>query len=1244
MEEEPFLAKDDDVRDDQEDNPEDEYQKLSEIEHVLEKPGMYMGAMSPEHKTVKIIDFNKMEGTATVMEAEVEEGQELLPHQKPFLKDFTLIEKEISTVDGLERSLLEPLSNAGDNAIKSRERGIPVGIIDVTVSDRYVSIYNEGRPISCQMHSKYGQYIPEVIFSDLRSGSNFNKKEQKKWAGTHGLGVKLTNIFSHEFVLEILNRSENIFYRQVFRKNMSEKSDPEVTQIDPNDSNISKTSYTRVTYRPDFKRFFANKDGEIFHIRRFQKKPDGSKELIEPIPLTTDPFHCHQCWVKNNADEKHGKFTPDFIAMMARVCLDFAFNSNVKIQFHYVPDKEMLDNLIAWSENGGDASAPPSPAFLEAKNLLFDSTAPLDFAKLYIPEIVLIKTPPIIYEDADTRLILLDTPYNGDIISFANGMPTREGGVHVNEWINKISGPVKDQIERINGIKITVGDVRRHVTIILSVYVPDPEFSGQTKERLVKPTPFANVSKEMTDIFAAWNAADALRKSMEQRKKNKIAKATDGKKSTYVKVKNLDDAEWAGTDNSHMCTLTIVEGLSAKPFWTRGLKYVGKDSRNTEGCLPVRGKMLNSRKADIDKIVKNKVLNDIKITVGLKENADYNDPKVRRSLRYNKVRIAADADPDGSHIKGLIINYLDGFKGLLESGFVEAMISPVIIVTRGRIRTLFYSMAEYEKWKLKTPNHESFEVDYFKGLGSSNEATIKDVFLNNMVQRFSCNDEDKDVLELAFGNNTAEARRQLYRMLVTLGHQNRMDAIQISRVEDLIYEELILFAIMANRRHIPLLSDGLKDSFRRVVYTARRAKAKLQGVEEFQAEVKKVTKYRHGPESLRNVVRGMAMDFPGSNNIPLLIGEGNFGSRIGLGEDAAAPRYLQCKPSPVLDMIFIHDDDVLLQSDVENGKETCVKTFYPIIPMMLVNGCDGMGWGWSTQCPPYNPMKLIEYIKYFIQFVKDGKPDSDFKPPALIPWWRGYEGEVYRKLQTGKIVNRGIFEDKVNACIVYELPIMMSGSRYAASLDKMVEKGRIKAWKPYGTNENKPQFKLTGYGEAFTNHLELHLESQICETNMTFMDDVNIPHHYAYGATQVCAQFCKIRYQKYVERKSAIIPKMEAELKILQLKLNFVEDVIAERLVLRNVSKGVIKAYMDEHGYPKDFLKMSLMSITKEKADELRQQMAEKQLVVENYRQMHPGDLWLRELDVLAAKLEEMYPKQWDMPSGYGRTKRLGEK
>ena len=1162
----------------QQEEVEEEYEVLDPEEHVRKRPDTYVGSLVMEIKECMIVIFGEN-------------------------NQFMIDTKDIEFVEGLERIFLEILSNAADNARRSRELGIPVGKMKVVVTSTSVTIYNEGRPISCGMHTKQRVPRPQLIFSHLRAGSNFSDLTEKKYAGRNGFGAKLTAIFSHEMTVRLANMEENCTYEQSYTEHLKKISEPKYGK--PNHDQ----SYTEITYKPDFRDFYANRNNEIFHITRMIKNDDGSQSLEEGAPLTDDPTHCPRCWDHNNGNATHGFFSEQFIGLMARLSLDFAFNCNVPIQFVY-----------------------------KNHNIMFDITKPIDLAGIYYPEIVNIKSEPIVYEsqDGDTRVLILDTPHNGNVISFANGMPTREGGIHVDEWIKAVSRKSKEDIERKTSVKLNVGDIKRHVTAFISVYVRLPQFSGQTKERLKGPKPKVYVTEEMQKTFASWGACEALLKSMQQRRTNKIAKATDGKKVDFVSVKDADDAGWAGTDKSIDCTLYVVEGLSAKSFWVRGLKYYPmQNPRNTLGCYPLRGKMLNPKKKTDEQIIKNKVLNDLKIMLGLKEKLDYSDVRNRRKLRYGKVVICADADPDGTHIKGLVINFLAGFEGLLESQFADAIVTPVMICTKGKAIFKHYSMSEYEKWKKITPDYSSYSHDYFKGLGSAKDNMIKDAFATPRMQRFQCNADDQEVLEVAFGATGAPARRELYRMLVKVSAEHRLDAIRISRIEDLIYEELILFAIMANRRAIPMLSDGLKDSQRRVVYTALKAKKKFQGVEEFQADVKKTTHYRHGPDSLRQVVVAMAGSYPGGNNVPMLQGEGNFGSRISLGKDASAPRYTSCRPHPILPYLFRAEDNVLLKYEYEESKVIGVHTFYPILPIMMMNGTSGTGWGWSTNCPSYNPMQLIAFVRYYVQHMKDTRGHKRFNPPDLVPWWRGYTGSIFRK-PNFKICNRGIFEDKNAACYIRELPIMTSGSAYEKKLNEMVKKGRIRMWKPITLDENCPQYRLEGYEGNFTKHEELHLESSIPESNMHFMDENFIPRHFHFGPKQLMAQFCKIRYAKYVDRKQKYIPKMEEDCRIMSLKIMFIEDVISERLVLRNRPKAEIMDYMDKKKYPKEFLKMTLMTITKEKADKLRKELEEKKAEIEDYKQTHPGDIWLKELDELCVQLEEHWPGQWGIHDGYG--------
>lgn len=1175
----------------QEINPEDEYDMLGEFEHILRRPDMYVGSTTLETKMMSLVEF--------------------LPDN-----NFRIVDREVRYVEGLERAYIEILSNAADNAKRSREMGIPVGKIDIRVTSKTVSIYNEGRAISHQWHSKYDMWIPHMIFFNLRAGSSFNDNMDRKYAGRNGLGAKLCGILSTSFEIDLANTREGMTHKQAALDNFATITDPVRTEI-PATPNSYEGSYTKVTWSPDFMRFYCNAVASNVH------NPPTS------TPITTDPYHCRVCWKQNKGrkpafrEEEEGEdvavFMDDFVGIMARLALDFAFNCNVPINFTYDPEEDD-DSKVS---------------------ILFNINTPLDFAKAYMPELVNIASPPIIYEsgDGDTRMVMLDTPYNGRAVSFANGMPTRLGGVHVNSWINGIAEELKEQLTKKSVINIGVADIRRHVTIFLSVYVPNPEFDGQTKERLKGPKPKVEIRDTDVKTFMQWNAVGAIRSGMEKRELSKIARTTDGKKRKFVSIKNADDAELAGSAEAYRCQAFLVEGASAKSFWEKGLKYV-RDSRKIYGCYPMRGKVLNTRKADTVRIIDNKVLNDIKEFVGLRENMDYNVDRNRSTLRYGKIIILTDADVDGIHIKGLLINYFSRYKGLIEQGCVIALLTPVITLSRGPRRLSMYSISEYDKWINITGDHEKWQTSYFKGLGSATDQMIKDAFTNPVKQVFECSPEDKEVLDMAFGSLQADVRKNLYRMLVDLKPADRMNSQQISKVEDMVYEELILYAVTANKRQIPKMTDGLKDVQGKIIYAAMKDSGSWDGVEEFQGYTKKLTKYHHGPDPLKGAIITMGQNFPRSNNIPFIEGRGNFGSRIGLGSKASPARYLSCRPSKIIDYMFREEDKVLLIPEMEDGKQTGYKYFLPILPPHLINRGEGVGWGWAHKSVQYNPFDLIEWVRYFVQHIKDGKPNSKFKPPSLLPWWRNYTGVMFRR-KDGKAVNRGYFKEQGAYCYVTELPADTSSLSYKEQLDKMILAEKISEYYAIGVDPDEPEFKIGGYKECFKTHKQWHIEKVIVETSMTFLDEHDVPQTYFHGPQEVMASWCKWRYKKYVERKKVYIPKLEEDMRLISLKMAFVEDVIAEppRLEFRNKPKDSYMPYMHEKGYPESFLNMSVKTFTREKVEKLRTELGDKAAEIEIYKNMHPGDLWIKDLMELKGKLQEMFPDQWYPVRGYG-TKR----
>lgn len=1192
------------TQDDNKDH-EAEYGMLGELEHILARPDMYIGSIRSDMKTQKIVEFGK-------------EGK------------FRIIESEIAYNAGMERLFLEIISNAADNARKSRELKIDPGTIRVKVEGGTISVRNEGRPISTKWHSQHKMWVPEMIFSHLRAGSNFNDDEDKKWAGRNGLGAKLCACYSKSFAIDILNAQEKVRYQQEFINNLGERIPPRRVEM----KNSPATSYTEITYKLDFKRFYclAGKERDHHNNRgptgnplhcpicwEDVHGPENSYLNVRfetnasyhdiPEPYGDDPFHCLECWEHNHGDETQSKYATEYIGLIARLSLDFAFNCNIPIVF----------------ENNGEVYQ-------------FDITSPLEFAKAYMPELVNIKSQPIIHEsrDGDTRMVMVDTPHNGSVISFANGMPTIHGGVHVNEWLNGFAEKVKRELEKKYQIKITVAHIRNHVTIFLSVYVPNPEFDSQLKQRLTRPKPKVYISPENMRIFETWRAVQAIKDAAERSAKNKIAKATDGKKASFVNVPTADDAGQAGKSQSHKCVAFFVEGLSAKTFFVKGMEFA-KGGREFNGCYPLRGKLLNVRKAKTEKIMDSKVIKDIKTFLGLREKVDYTLAKNRATLRYGKAMILVDADDDGIHIKGLLLNFFETFRGLLESGYVEARLNPVIVSVKSKMRLRFYSTGEYERWKKRAKDAEKYSSSYFKGLGTATEDMIRDCFGEPVNQTIECGERDREVLNLAFGNDGAAARKQLYKILISLPEEARMDTKRIHKIEDMVYEELIIFARTANRRHIPVLTDGMKDSYRKVIFAALKSPTtKLQGVEEFAADVKKWTKYRHGSDSLKNVCVSAGQGFPGSNNIPYMdIPCVGVGSRIAKGDDHSNPRYLTCRPSPILRKLFRSEDDIILEPIFEDGKNTCVKTYYPILPLQLVNECSGIGWGWANHSVSYNPIQLIEWINYFIQHVKDGKPNNEFDPPRLVPWWRGYTGILYRVIDK-QWITRGRFRDEGNVCYVTDIPVTKSALQYEESLNKMVEKGIIREWKPIGTDPNIPQYRIEGYEKPFTKHKDLHLEEKISENNMTYMDEKDLPINYPGGAKHVCAQYCMKRYEKYVERKEFYTKKLEEDLAATRLRLDFVVDVIEGRLVLGGRTKRQYGPYMTEKGYPESFLKMSLLSITEEKASELRREIEKLEKEIERYKSTHPGDFWLDELEELRIELEKLYPGQWEFSYGYG--------
>lgn len=1122
-----------------------EYISLEDREHILLRPETFVGSVDIETKDIPIVKFTEEEDGSI---------------------GYFVEEEPVLYCPAMERVFLEILSNAFDNVAKSKELGIDPGDIKVTVRDGWVTIYNEGRPISTKIDRKNNLRIPQMIFSKLRSGSNFDDEEDRKYAGRNGYGAKLTNIFSKQFTLRLRNAVEGKLYKQTYTSNMQNINEPKITSTAKNGE-----SFTEVSYKLDFS-YFYTKDSK--------KKRNDHKNGLQ---IGKKALHCKKCWEAADTSDIED-YDDTMISLMARHCLDAAFNSNTPIYFN---------------------------------DILFDISDPVEYAKAYIT-IENIDTEPIIIEDEDTRLVLLDTPHNGFIHSFANGMCTTRGGVHVNAWLNGFAINLKNKLKR-EGYKVQISDIKSHVTMFLSVTVDKPRFTTQTKIQLTGPTPIVDIPGHLLRRFNTWKVVDEVTRIAKQRELRKIARRTDGKKTAFIKgIPKLDDAGWAGTSKSEYTTLFMVEGDSAKTFWTRGLKSMTSEygkARDVYGCFPLRGKVLNTLKAKTKTILENKIISQIKQVLGLKEGANYMDEKTRNTLRYGGVRILTDADDDGTHIKALIIQLLSGFKGLLETGYVDTLLTPVVVANGQK----FYNNEEFKNFLRY--NKIKGKPTYYKGLGSVDGKDIDNSFKHPVLQEYpEFEEKDRKALQLAFGALEISKRKQLYR---ALKGEIKKNPTRVQSVEDVICDELITYAETSNKRAIPGHMDGFKDVHRKIMYGAlKSAKTTFVKVPRFSGMIEESTDYKHGGESMQKAIIRMAQEFPGSNNLPLLEGKGEFGSRFKNGDDAPAARYISVRPSLILKYIIRDEDRVILKYLKEEGETIEPKSYYPVIPIHLANGSRGMGWGWATYIPNYNPIVLIKWIKCFINFIKTNAKGK-WAPPKLIPWFRGYHGSIYKD-SYGKVWNRGEFVDRTHTCEIIEIPIAYSDEAYRKKLDTLVTKGKIREWKASHNDPDQPNYTVKGYeGEMTIN--KLTLEKSIPESNLVVMNDKSIPITYK-DPQSMMVDWAEERYKKYEERKDKYLEKLNEELDLEILRYKFVKEIIVDKtLLVLHRDEGELKTEMEQKKYPWSFMSMKIQSLTKQKLEDLKKKMDKLRKEVKIYEKTAPGDLWLNELDELEGKLQSIF-------------------
>lgn len=401
-------------------------------------------------------------------------------------------------------------------------------------------------------------------------------------------------------------------------------------------------------------------------------------------------------------------------------------------------------------------------------------------------------------------------------------------------------------------------------------------------------------------------------------------------------------------------------------------------------------------------------------------------------------------------------------------------------------------------------------------------------------------------------------------------HRNYLDT-HIT-FNDFINQEVVLYSVYSTQRAIPCVVDGLKPSQRKVLYYVLKHNQRSEiKVTELTGVVSKETAYHHGDTSLGDTIVKMAQNFVGANNINFLEPCGQFGSRGQNGSDNASHRYIWTKVHSLARKVFIGNDDRVLSYQEDEGVAIEPKWFCPIIPMVLVNGQSGIGTGWSTTIPNYNPLDIIDNVRLQL---------SGQKQKSLIPWYRGFRGSITRK-------GKGIFKVSgiaknvsSNKVEITEIPLGMSVDKCVDSIKQAVLNKKpkkngfsIRGFE-FGKKHSNDNIRIIvrvsndgSKGDDAAEQLikELKLTSNIRLTNMILWDANGSIKKYE-SELEVINDFCKVRLDLYHKRRLKDLAELRYQAERLSDEVKFVELLLSGELDPRGISANKLVKQLHQHG------------------------------------------------------------------------------
>ncbi len=589
--------------------------------------------------------------------------------------------KDIEILEGLEPVRMRPGMYIGgtdergyhhlfaeilDNAMDEAVAGFANRIEVHVRADGYVEVTDNGRGIPVGPHPKYPEKSAlEVIFTVLHAGGKFSNKAYQTAGGLHGVGSSVVNALSERMEVEVAR--DRKLYAQAFERGHV-MGPLELIGTAPNRRG------TTVRFKPDFQIFGEKirfKPQRLFQMTRSKAYLYRGVEVrwtCDPELLTEDskiPAEATLSYPNGLADQLEEVFKGK------ATITDHNFSGLVET------DDGKVEWAIAWTAAGFGES------------------------------------------DGFSR-------------SYCNTIPTPDGGTHEAGFRSAITKGLRNYAEltgQKKGTSITADDVLGHSGLLLSVFIRNPEFVGQTKDKLSTTQAFRLVENAVRDRFDHWLAGSpkeagkllvwAIERADERAKRRK---AKDVARKSATKRLRLPGKLADCADSSGDTELFIVEGDSAG-----GSAKQARD-RKTQAILPLRGKILNVASATAEKLEKNQELSDLLLALGVGIGSRFSVD----DLRYEKVIIMTDADVDGAHIAALLITFFYKMTpGLIEDGRLYMAMPPLFRLSyKGKT---VYAMDDEDKdllMEVEFKPNQKVDIGRFKGLGEMNPGQLKETTMN----------------------------------------------------------------------------------------------------------------------------------------------------------------------------------------------------------------------------------------------------------------------------------------------------------------------------------------------------------------------------------------------------------------------------------------------------------------------------------------------------------------------------------